>query len=394
MISINKFGLIILLALFIGTAYAKPVTEGYLSKFINWLSKLTEENDVRSIVKKHKEAVVLVAFVNHGAEDDGLIYNAAMMKYAAKRDCRTWVTSGVMISEDGVVCVPNEYVGNADRIFVHIDSEDSKDGILNMTKNVYEARKIKLIPALNLAFLQITPREKEKFQCFKLGNDATLINKPDIILYNYSLIIGKTKGDSFVNHTHPANSNPHFDVFAATAVKLQFGKVKGVPTLLPENPVGACVIPENAGGAVIVYDGSLMGLAHVWFDQYGIPHQSAIPISTIKQGIRIAVPRLLRHSDKVSLGIRVRIGKKIGSIKRFLEAVKIEDEPVEVESVEIGAPAEASGILPGDIILEINGDKCLDVETFENLIKHSIGEQTVIFKILRSRKILEIEVKR
>jgi S1-C subfamily serine protease len=384
---------IALCAVNIQLASAELVKQSYLSHIIDWLAKLTEENDVRSLVKKNKGAVVLIMCLQNDVKDDGIIYNLTMAKHTGKRKFGTGVTSGVLLSEDGVVvCAPCEHISKSDRIFVHIDSENSKSKTKNITKNVYEAKVLKLLPALDLAFLQIKPRNKEKFPFCELGNDSELINNPDAVQFGSAVVIGKAKGKHFVTFTHPGNSDPYFDVIATQVQKVQYKKDKGVPVLSLSNVVSDSVLPENTGGPLL--GPGFIGLALVEFDRYGLPKHTAIPVSTIKKGLRIAAPWLLKHSGKVSLGIKVRAGERDELSKSHLKAVDIEGKPVVVEAIEIGAPAEASGILPEDIILEVNGDQCQDCETFENLINQSIGEQTVVFKILRHGNIMELEVRR
>lgn len=64
-----------------------------------------------------------------------------------------------------------------------------------------------------------------------------------------------------------------------------------------------------------------------------------------------------------------------------------------IEKVEPGSPAEAGGMKPGDIILEMDGHTVNDYTNNQELLKKKERGETAVFKVKRDEKELEVTVK-
>lgn len=392
--------LLICLSLISNVVYSqKNMTRGQLSKTINDISQEQINNGLNDIVKKYSDAVVLIHTISNLAEDDGFIYNSSIKKRLKKHHYKHGVISGVLLSEDGIVCTTNTGVMNSDKIVVSVKSElkpISQDSKITLGENDYKAKIIKIIPDLNLAFLKITPVKDHKFDYLNLGNDTNLVNNHNIIL-NGSVVIGKAKGENFVTLSHPANLRNNFSVIANGIEKLSYKKINGTPVLLLDNTItNTSVFPENEGGAIVDKEGKLLGIAFVNNKDFLIASSMAIPVSVIKQAIKIAVPHMIHPLNNAYIGITTTVSEFQfpESLKKTLNLFSDVSSVVKVESVDLDSAANKAGIRAKDIILKFNDDFVKDIETYKNLEKASWGEQTIVLKILRDGKLIDVEINR
>jgi S1-C subfamily serine protease len=380
----------------------KIVTQAQLSGCISDLLKTVQKDDIGFLIRKKATAVVLIHTFG-GAKDDHLIYNSSVRRRLKAHHYYHGVISGVIISADGVVCTTASGIMNSKRIVVSMSSEyrpRESDSNLVLTKDDYVADVVKVIPELNLAFLKITPRDKSKFEFLELDNDGALVNNPDSIMLNQMIVIGKCKGEHFVTEARPGNAKNNFGIAVAFVEKVTYEKKKGIPMLNLVNQIcGSCVIPENDGGAIINRtSGRLFGIAVVNHGDFSIPMSIGIPISVVKQGIKIAVPHILDNRTITNLGIKARSAKDLRIDQKSLDALKISKKTekfgVEVIGLEMESAAANSGVQIGDTILKFNEEPVDDEVTFCNLERQSIGAQTVILTILRNGKVLNLEINR
>lgn len=381
---------------------AEVIDKKKLNDKIEMLSNSNEIDKMKELIRSSSRAVVLIHTLSNSAKDDGLIYNSALKKRLKKHHYRHGITSGVILSKDGIICATYDGTMNSDEFIVSIDSELRDvidDNKILLTKNDYKAKIIKAIPELNLIFLKIRPKKKEIFDFLELGNDSALINENDKFIHNGAVIIGKAKGEHFVTISKPSNSINNFDIFSSGVEKLIYRKIDGAPALIIENAVtGDGVLPENDGGAIISLDGKLMGLAIINKDDFSKSSSLGIPVSVIKQGAKIAVPVLLDLGANSQFGIKAKDCEdlKLSETDRKVMGIDEKKEPfgIIVQSVALGSLADNTGIQAGDIILKFNDDIVKKYKTFQNLEKNSIGMQTIVLKILRNGTAFDMEINR
>lgn len=400
--AVQFFAILFILALTVCESYGAlgVVTETEFTEAQKSQLDEFDRNGTRGIIRDYSDAVVLIYSISNKAKDDGLIFNSAVKPRLKKHYYKTGVTSGVLISSDGLVCTTYSGVMNADSFIVSVNSEHrsfSNDSKIALTSRDYKAEVVKLIPELDLAFLKIKRKNKMPFHCVKLGNDAALINKDDRILMNSSVVIGKARGEHFTNEIVPANSKNNFSMFAAGVEKLQYQNEDGTPVLNIMNFItNPAVIAETDGGAILNTDGELIGIAKFKSGSILDLRTMGIPVSVIKKGLSIAFPGILKMFNKHSLGISVKPSENSKVPRGLLRKLKIPETSkkigVVVKSVDLKSIADNAGILPGDVILLFNSEPVASEKTFKNLEKASIGTQTIALKILRGINLLDIEL--
>ena len=361
-----------------------------------------EKNGIRNVIRDCSDTVVLIYAISSAADDDNLIYNASARPRLKKHHYKVGVTSGVILSQDGVICTTNTGIMNADKFIVSINSEfrsQSNDTEVTLAENDYKAELLKAFPESNLAFLRINPRGNQALHYAPLGNDAALINGKDRILLNNSVVIGKAKGENFVNNINPANSKNNFSKFVAGIEQLKYATENGKAALNAQNPItNPAIIAETGGGAIFNMRSQLIGIAAPIIDNFGNASQNAIPVSVVKKALSIALPGLLRTVDTQSLGIKVTDGQEVKISKSMKKILKIssttEKLGAKVISVIMNSLADEAGIQPGDVILTYNSEPITNSEVLINLEKLSLAGQTITMKILRRNTLMDIEIYR
>ncbi|MDR0630871.1 MAG: PDZ domain-containing protein, partial [Holosporales bacterium] len=195
------------------------------------------------------------------------------------------------------------------------------------------------------------------------------------------------------------NYKNNFKISSTFVERLTYQKIKGISYAKLYNPIlGNCVTHENAGGVVLhIHDQSLLAIPIVKYDEFSNPHSLAIPVSTVKKGVKIVVPYILpQQNTTTNLGLKVANIKKLNIDRNSLKAVNAFKKKIGVKviGIEVGSVGEDSAIKLEDIILKFDGETVDDVTTFKNLVKQSIGRRSLFLTILRDNKVIEVEINR
>ncbi|MDR3224123.1 MAG: S1C family serine protease [Holosporales bacterium] len=391
----------ILIALVQGYLFAKPklVTKEQQAAIEAEAEKVVRESEVKDVVKKCAKSTVLIITISNEAKDS-MFHNSAIEKRVLPTTYKYGVISGVCISENGVVVTTCDAILNADEIVVSIDSENksiSEDGELLIGKNDYKAKVLKLIPELNLAFLEIESRKGETFAASSLWDDSELI-AGNAMIKNGAVVVGKAKGQFFTLATRPANVKPDFGLCVTFAERLYYVKENGLGKFQINNPAtGVSILPENAGGGVFTFDGQLIGIPVFSVDSSLFPSLYVIPASHVKRGMQIAGLRVGEDDMLTDVGIEVKDTEGTEVPKSVRKILDIPDDiqvGVAIDTIRSKSPADVSGLQPGDVVLKFNEDIVENPETYQNLENNSIGDQTVTLRILRDNQLVNIEIRR
>ena len=252
---------------------------------------------------------------------------------------------------------------------------------------------------MNLAFLKIKSNDKREFPYIRLGNDAPFMNGKDRVLLNSAVVIGKAKGENFVNAIKPANSRNNFSIFASGIERLIYQKENGIQALVVENSVkNPAIVAETAGGAIIDMDGKLIGISAPSTDFIGNVNQNAISVSVIKKAIHMTIPGIIKVEDTTFLGIEIDKKKDFvisQDLRRLLKIPPgVKHFGLEVKSVNLKSLAYNAGIQPGDVILKFNNEIVTNEDTLRNLETFSSVQQAISLKLLRKNNLVEIEIYR
>jgi serine protease Do len=247
--------------------------------------------------------------------------------------------SGVIVSPDGYILTANHVVDGADEIKVKVTSTNGD--------KEYTAKIIGTDPPTDVAVLKIDARELPVITL----SDSDQLEVGDIVLaigdpfgLERTVTMGIVSGlgrSGFRFGGEGGGSQPNYQDFIQT---------------------DAAINPGNSGGALVDVEGRLVGI-----NTGIIPNEN-----NGNQGIGFAVPiNLARHvMDRLIQGGKVARGYLGIAFLRDLtpglaEAFGLADQNgVLVGDVMPGTPAQMAGIRSGDVIVEFNGKKVADVNSF------------------------------
>ncbi len=147
--------------------------------------------------------------------------------------------------------------------------------------------------------------------------------------------------------------------------------------------------PGNSGGPLVDSRGRIVGInTAIIASAQGIGF--AVPSNTARH----VVSQILSHG-KVRRGYLGIAGRQRQLARRLVRFFKLARESgVEVMSLDPRGPAGASGILPGDIVLEMNGSPVESVDDLHRLLSEVEGKDLARLDLLRGteRKIVEVRI--
>jgi serine protease Do len=272
--------------------------------------------------------------------------------------------SGVILSSDGYIVTNNHVVKDATEITVKT-FDDKK----------YSATKIGVDPSTDLALLRIeasslSPIEIGNSDELKVGEWVLAVGNPFDLDFTVTAGIVSAKGRNKLNLIKDAKPIEEF-----------------IQT-------DAAVNPGNSGGALVDVEGKLVGINTAIYSPNGAyaGYSFAIPVNLMLRVIKDIKEHgtLERASSQgLSLGIEIHEIDEVLAKEQKLASKK----GLLVKSVQDGSIADYAGLVPDDIILQVDGE---EVNSFDELTKirdlARVG-QTLEFKILRDGQPKIIPVK-
>jgi serine protease Do len=260
--------------------------------------------------------------------------------------------SGFIIDKEGHVVTNNHVIEDADQIKVKLDDEKE-----------FDAQVVGRDPSTDLALLKI--KAGNDLPAIKLGDSAQLKVGQWVVAIGSPFGLERTVTAGIVSAKGRVIGSGPYDDFIQT---------------------DASINPGNSGGPLINMKGEVVGI------------NTAIVASA--QGIGFAIPINLAR------GIIAQL-KSGGEVTRGWLGVAIQDvnqemadyygietkKGVFVADVFKGDPADAAGIKPKDIIVEINGQKVETSRQLTSLIANIPVGQSAKLKIIRDGQPKTINVK-
>ncbi len=250
--------------------------------------------------------------------------------------------SGFIIDKSGYIVTNNHVIENADKIKVKL-----KDG------DEFDAEVVGRDPNTDLALIKI--ERVQDLPVLKIGNSDTLK------VGQWVVAIGSPFG---------------FEQTVTAGIVSAKGRVIGSGPYDDFIQTDASINPGNSGGPLINMRGEVVGInTAIIASGQGIGF--AIPINMAK-----GIIAQLKTSGKVTRGW---LGVAIQPLSRELaDYYGLKKGPgVLVTEVFEGDPAEASGIRPRDIILEVKGKAIKDSRDLTRTIANTQVGETVEIKVLR-----------
>jgi len=150
----------------------------------------------------------------------------------------------------------------------------------------------------------------------------------------------------------------------------------------------AAINPGNSGGALVDINGNLIGINSVIYSQSGGSQGIgfAIPVSMAKN-----VMEQIIASGSVTRGW---IGIEVGDVTPDLaESLSLKSaRGALIVGVVRNSPAEKGGMLPGDVIQQINGKPAIDSVAARGMISDLAPSGAARFTVIRKQKELELQL--
>ena len=268
--------------------------------------------------------------------------------------------SGFIISSDGYVVTNNHVVENADLVIVRLND-----------RSEYEAEVIGTDPRSDLALLKI--ESEDGLPTLSLGESGELdvgewvlaIGSPFGLDYSVTAGIVSAKGRSL-----PTEQGENYVPFIQTDVAIN---------------------PGNSGGPLVNVRGEIIGInVAIFTGQQNVQ---------VWQGIGLAIPanEVREVFEAIVLGrplIRGYFGLELENISRnYALAVGLRSlEGAVITNVVEGSPAQAAGLMPGDVITKLDGKVMQSAEDTLTRIRSMKSDEKSKVTIIRKGKLMETDV--
>ena len=262
--------------------------------------------------------------------------------------------SGVIVSSDGYILTNNHVIKNADEIKVLLsDKRELKGKIIGSD------------PKTDIAVIKIEAADLPQVT----WGDSDILKVGEIVL-----AIGNPYG---LNQTVTMGI-----VSAVERVNM------GIADYVDFIQTDAAINPGNSGGALVNAGGELVGINTAIFSTSGG-----------YQGIGFAIPSNMAKNVMESLitkgkVVRGWLGVSIQPISPEL-ALQFQLENEEgslVGDVIEGSPAQKGGIMRGDVIIGINGEKVTEPHDLRNKIANTLPGEAVVINVIRDGRNIILSV--
>ncbi len=257
--------------------------------------------------------------------------------------------SGFFVSSDGLVVTNRHVVDFDNATFVVITSNGKR----------YNATLVAKDPVLDVALLKV---QGSGFPSVTLGNSDNLELGQSVVAIGYAL--GEFKNSISVG------------VISGLSRSITAGDDNGSSEQLDKViQTDAAINPGNSGGPLLNLQGQVIGI-DVATAQQGQNVSFAIPINSVKSAIDSV--------KRTGTIVRPYVGIQYSQITQSttISGGRTVDHGVLVQAVLASSPAESAGLVPGDVILSIDGTT-IDTDTsFANIIRAKSVGQTITLRVL------------
>lgn len=257
--------------------------------------------------------------------------------------------SGVIVDSSGLILTNNHVINGADKILVLL-----YDG------RAVSAELVGTDPENDLAVLRI---KLDKIMSIKLG-DSDRVRVGDVVLaIGNPFGVGQSVSQGIVSATGRWNVGINEDAAYENFIQTD-----------------AAINPGNSGGALTDAMGNLVGINTAMLDESGaasVGISFAVPINTAMDSLK----QIVDHGRVVRgwLGIVGGEYSPDGS------------DGIMITAIYRNSPADTAGIMPGDVITEINHTRITDARQCSRLVARITPGSKVQITLLRNGRILNLE---
>jgi Do/DeqQ family serine protease len=263
--------------------------------------------------------------------------------------------SGVIVSRDGYILTNHHVIAGADQILVALHGD----------KSTHEARLIGTDPQTDIAVIKIEKRDAPAI---------TLADSDQVEVGDVALAIGNPFG---IGQT-----------VTMGIVSAKGRRGMGIVDYEDFIQTDASINPGNSGGALVDARGRLIGI-----------NQSILSRTGGNQGVGFSVPINLAKHVMASLIANGRVerghlGVMVQPVTQELAAAfgLKETHGALIGGVGNGSPGERSGLKPGDVILEFDGDKVEGSAELRLMVSKASPGSEVPARIWRDGKAINLKL--
>ncbi|MCX6147921.1 MAG: trypsin-like peptidase domain-containing protein [Candidatus Kapabacteria bacterium] len=274
--------------------------------------------------------------------------------------------TGFIISSDGYILTNHHVAGNANKVVV--TTTEGKE---------YDAKIIGSDAISDVALLKI---EAKDLPYLKLGNSD------NVLIGEWAIAFGNPFGLFDVN-AKPTVTVGVISNSGVNFIHQETGVIRVYRNMLQTD---AAISSGNSGGPLLNADGEVIGMNTVIFStansnagsgSIGIGY--SIPINRVKQ----TYEKIKEHKEiKRDFDTGIDIREIDDQVAKYLGIKKTRG--VVIFAISRNAAGDEAGLEPGDIILEVDGEKILRSEDLMVIIKDGETGQKLNFKISRDGEIL------
>lgn len=267
--------------------------------------------------------------------------------------------SGVIISPDGYIVTNNHVIENFDEIEVTTLGGEN-----------YSAEVVGRDPATDLAVIKVEAKNLPIMD---------YANSDEAKVGEWVLAVG--------NPYEKLRSTVTAGIISAKGRDLNI--LKGEKTIESFIQTDAAVNPGNSGGALVDVQGRLLGINTAIYSETGayVGYSFAVPSNLLKK----VVEEIMKGGDikRVTLGVSVvELNEQVAKDLNLNIS-----EGLFIENVVDRSSAQYAGLLPSDVILEVNGKKTTKFVDLSTLIDNSRANETVKIKVWRDGEVKTIDVR-
>ena len=262
--------------------------------------------------------------------------------------------SGFIIDEKGIVVTNNHVIQDAEDIVVRVNGDKE-----------FKAKVIGADPLMDIAVLQL--ETDEKFIPVAFGDSDKARIGDWVIAIGNPFGLGGTVTAGIISARNRSIGLSRYEDFIQTDASINSG---------------------NSGGPLFDMNGDVIGINTAILGRNG---SIGIGFSIPANSAKIVIDQLIEFGETKRgwLGVRIQdVTKEIADVEKL-------DEPrgALVASVAEKSPSDKAGIKAGDIILEFNGVKIVEMKELPKIVAQTEVGKTVEVKVWRNKKQITKKIK-
>ena len=255
--------------------------------------------------------------------------------------------SGFIIDEKGIVVTNNHVIQDAEDIIVRVNGDEE-----------YKAKVIGADPLSDIAVLQL--ETKDKFTPVAFGDSDKARIGDWVIAIGNPFGLGGTVTSGIISARNRSIGLSRYEDYIQTDASINSG---------------------NSGGPLFDMNGDVIGINTAILGRSG---SIGIGFSIPSNNAKIVIDQLIKFGETKRgwLGVRIQdVTKEIAEVEEL-------DEPrgALVASVAKNSPSDKAGVKAGDIILEFNGVKIIQMKELPMIVAKTEVGKKVDVKIWRNKK--------